>query len=165
MRPGRIFRHLLTPRWWSHRPFGRATLDAIEQAIHAAESGHRGELRFVIEGPMPWQALWRGEMARSRAIRLFSDLRVWDTEHNSGILIYLQLVDHHLEILADRGIAARVPQMQWDAICRAMEDEFSRGRFHEGALAAVAQAAELLRTHFPAQDRGDNELPDRPVVL
>jgi uncharacterized membrane protein len=98
-------------------------------------------------------------------VDLFSQLRVWDTDENSGILIYLQLVDHRVEILADRGIAARVPQAEWDAICRAMEASFRRGEWRQGALQAVARAGELLARHFPAGVSNPNELPDQPLVL
>lgn len=165
MKLRRLLKHLLVPAWWAHRPFGRATLDAIEAAIGAAETGHRGELRFVVEGPLPLAALWRGESVRQRATELFSRLRVWDTEDNSGILLYVQLVDRRVEILADRGIDARVSQEEWDLICRGMELAFRDGDFRRGALEAVDQAAQLLTRHFPVAGSDHNELPDRPVVL
>lgn len=165
MRLRRLLKHLLIPAWWAHRPFGRTTLDAIEAAIGAAEAGHRGELRFVVEGPLPLAALWRDESVRQRATELFARLRVWDTEENSGILFYVQLVDRRVEILADRGISARVPQDEWDSICRGMERAFQGGDFNGGALAAVDLAAQLLIRHFPARGEPRNELPDRPVVL
>jgi uncharacterized membrane protein len=145
--------------------FSRDDLAAIADAVAASERAHRGELRFVVEGPLPLASLWRGESARKRAIELFSTQRVWDTEENSGILIYVQLADRRVEIIADRGIAARVPQAEWDAICRSMEQNFRAGQWRQGALAAVVRAGELLAANFPARRENPNELPDQPLVL
>ena len=161
----RMLKHLLLPDWWRRRVFTAADLTAVEQAIAASEKGHRGELRFVVEPGLAPAALWRDTSPRQRAAELFAVERVWDTEQNSGILIYVELADRRVEILADRGIAARVPQAEWDAICRAMEGAFRAGRWREGALQAVARAGELLAEHFPAGERNPNELPDRPLML
>ena len=165
MKLSRLVRHLLLPDWWVQRVFSRADLAAIGEAITACEKSHLGELRFVVEGPLPVPALWHDLSARSRAVELFSSLRVWDTADNSGILIYVQLVDRQVEILADRGIAARVPQAEWDAVCRGMEASFRRGEWRRGALQAVTRAGELLASHFPASGSNPNELPDQPLVL
>lgn len=161
----RVLKHLLLPGWFVQRVFSRGDLAAITAAIAASEKAHRGELRFVVEGPLSVTQLWRDTPPRARAVELFSRLRVWDTEQNSGILIYVQLVDHRVEILADRGIAARVPQAEWDAICRAMEADFRAGAWRQGAVRAVARAGELLAAHFPAGERNPNELPDKPLRL
>jgi len=161
----RMLKHLLLPDWWLRRAFGRADLAAIGSAIATSENSHRGELRFVVEGPLPVAALWRGLSPRARAVDLFATLRVWDTEENSGILIYVQLVDRRVEILADRGIAARVAQAEWDAICRTMEADFRSGEWRRGAVQAVARAGALLAQHFPAGDSNPNELPDQPLML
>ena len=110
MKLSRMLRHLLLPHWWLQRSFSRADLSAIGDAIAACERTHRGELRFVVEGPLPLASLRQDSTSRRRAIELFASQRVWDTEENSGILIYVQLVDRRVEILADRGIAARVVQ-------------------------------------------------------
>ena len=165
MKLSRLIRHLLLPDWWVQRAFARSDLRAIGEAIAACEKSHRGELRFVVEGAMPLPALWREQSTRTRATELFSTLRVWDTEENSGILIYVQLVDRKVEILADRGIASRVAQAEWDAICRAMEARFRRGDWRPGALQAVTRAGELLTKHFPAGENNANELPDQPLML
>lgn len=165
MKLSRLLKHLLLPDWWLQRVFARADLVAIGEAITACEKSHRGELRFVVEGPLPMSALWHEMSPRARAAELFSTLRVWDTEENSGILIYVQLLDRSVEILADRGIAARVAQAEWHAICRAMEASFRRGEWRQGALQAVARAGELLASHFPAGKNNPNELPDQPLVL
>ena len=161
----RLLKHLLLPDWWVQRVFSGSDLAGIGAAVGACEKSHRGELRFVVEGPLPVSALWRGMAPRARAVELFSTLRVWDTAENSGILIYVQLVDRKVEILADRGIAARVPQAAWDAICRDMEASFRRGEWRPGALQAVTRAGELLARHFPAGGTMLNELPDQPLVL
>ena len=165
MRLSRLFRHLLLPGWWVRRVISQAALTEIGAAIAACEQTHRGELRFVVEGPLPLASLRQDSTSRRRAIELFASQRVWDTEENSGILIYVQLVDRRVEILADRGIAARVAQAEWDAICRAMEASFRKGEWRQGALQAVARAGELLAHHFPARQSNPNELPDQPLVL
>ncbi|MDP1733403.1 MAG: TPM domain-containing protein [Sulfuritalea sp.] len=165
MKLSRLLKHLVLPDWWVQRVFARSDLAAIGDAIAAGEKSHRGELRFVVEGQLPVSSLWHDQSPRARAIELFSNLRVWDTEENSGILIYVQLVDRKVEILADRGIAARVPQAEWDAICREMEACFRGNEWKRGALQAVTRAGELLASHFPAGDTNPNELPDQPLVL
>ena len=165
MKLSRVFRHLLRPAWFVRRVFSPDDLAAIGCAVAACEKSHRGELRFVVEGPLPVSALWHDQSPRARAVELFSRQRVWDTAENSGILIYVQLVDRKVEILADRGIAARVPQAEWDAICRAMEASFRGGEWRRGALRAVARAGALLASHFPARNHNPNELPDQPLVL
>ena len=165
MKPIRMLKHLFAPHWVVARAFPRRTLAAVEAAIQASEKSHDGELRFAVEGGLHPLPLARGQSARARAIELFSSLRVWDTEHNSGILIYVQFVDRRIEIIADRGINARVEQREWDAICRSMEAAFRLGKYEPGALEAIAQATLLLSRHFPPQGGNPNELPDRPVVL
>lgn len=114
---------------------------------------------------MPFTCLRNNDKARQRAADLFGRLGVWDTEGNSGVLIYVQLVDHQVEILADRGIAAKVALAEWEAICRSMEAAFRAGDYRNGALAAIQRAGELLTEHFPAGERNPNELPDRPLLL
>ncbi len=161
----RWLRHASLPDRWVRRRFPAATLEAIGRAIAAAEAGHRGELRFVVEGRLPLRGLVRGLSARGRAAELFGQLGVWDTEENSGVLIYVQLADRRVEILADRGIAARVRQEEWDALCRGMESAFARGDWQGGAVTAVEAAGRLLATHFPASGNNPDELPNRPLVL
>ena len=161
----RIFKHLITPHWMAYRAFPRAALRRIEEAIGNSEKLHDGELRFAVEVGLPLAPLLRGVTPRRRAHEVFSQLRVWDTEHNSGVLVYVQLVDRDIEIVADRGISARVGQSQWDAICRRMEDAFRAGRFEQGALEGIAEVTALLVRHFPARGENPDELPDRPVVL
>jgi uncharacterized membrane protein len=161
----RALKHLLTPERLALRPFPSAVRDRLEQAITRSERSHAGEVRLVLEANMnPFEVL-RGRTTRDRAQELFAALRVWDTEDNTGVLVYLQLIDRRIEVVADRGITARVPQTQWDAICRRMEAAFVDGRFETGVLEAIGEITELLERHFPAGAHNPDELPDRIVVL
>lgn len=162
---GRWFKHLFMPPWVWRRAFPQSTLNAIEAAIRQSETRHNGEIRFAIETSLAPARVWRGLGGRARAIEVFSDLRVWDTEHNSGVLIYLLLADHDIEIVADRGIAARVEQSAWDAVAQAMEAAFRQGEFERGALQGIEQVSALLAAHVPPLDRNPNELANRPVII
>jgi uncharacterized membrane protein len=161
----RIFRHLFLPQWSIGLAFPRRVQQAIEQAIAASEKRHDAELRFAVEAGLPLAALLRGQTSRQRAVEVFSQLRVWDTENNSGVLIYVQLIDRKVEILADRGINALVPQIEWDAICRRIEQSYRKGDFEQGTLAAIEEITVRLARHFPPRETNPNELPNRPVVL
>ncbi len=165
MRAIRLFRHLLLPAWWVRRDFPKPLLRAIEEAVRASEASHSGELSFVVEASLPLHGLMSGQTPRARAIELFSQMRVWDTRRNSGVLIYLQLVDRRVEIVADRGIDAKVGQEFWSGVCRRMEAAFRDRRFGAGILAAFAEITEVLGEHFPVAGDNPNELPDAPLVL
>ena len=161
----RIARHLLATDGQVRRAFPRATFDRIEAAIKASERMHAGEIRFVVEGGLDGAPLFKGQSARDRAIDLFSQLRVWDTRHNTGVLIYLLLADHAVEIVADRGIHDRVETGEWGALCRQMEAAFKQSDFEGGVVNGVQAVSQHLAMHFPAHDDHGNELPDKPVVL
>lgn len=161
----RWLKHLFMPPWAWRRAFPEVALDAIEAAIRASETAHGGEIRFAIENSLPASLVWRGMSGRERAIEMFSNLRVWDTEHNSGVLIYLLLADHDIEIVADRGIAARVDAAAWEAVAQAMEAAFRAGEFERGALAGIEQVGTLLAANFPHGGRNPDELANRPVIL
>ena len=161
----RIFRHLFTPDWVVHRSFPRPVMLRIEQAISESERTHNGELRFAVEASLPLAPLLEGITPRQRAREVFGQLGVWDTASNSGVLIYLQLVDRDIEILADRGISAKVEQATWDAICHRMETAFRAGNFESGTVEGIREITALLAGHFPPGEGNANELPDRPVVL
>jgi hypothetical protein len=163
--PARFLRHLLTDEWAIRYAFSARTLDAIERAIEAQEGRHDGELRFAVESALPLWDLIRGVSARERAIELFGRLRVWDTEQNAGVLIYLLLADRRVEIVADRGIHARVGATAWEAVCGAMQREFAERRFERGAIVGVEAVSDLLATHFPPRADNPDELPNRPVLL
>lgn len=162
---GRFLRHLLQPAWRLRRLFPAAALARIGEAVTRSETGHGGEIRFVVEAALDFLSLWRGVSARERAVQVFSELRVWDTEANNGVLIYLLLADRDVEIVADRGISARVPAAEWEAICREMEEYYRRGAFEAGALAGIARVDALLRRFYPQTGAGANELADAPAVL
>jgi hypothetical protein len=164
MDTARIARHLLTTAWSVRRAFPPHAMRAIERAIRESEAGHAGQIRFAVEHSLDLPELLRGVSARDRAIDAFSHLRVWDTEHNNGVLIYLLLADHDVEIVADRGIHLKVGE-GWEPICRSMEAAFRAGEFEAGVLNGVRAVGEQLGAHFPRGARGPNELPDRPVVL
>ncbi|MPZ44626.1 MAG: hypothetical protein GEV05_14730 [Betaproteobacteria bacterium] len=165
MELARALKHLLILDRMALRPFPRAALDRIEHAIGVSERSHGGELRLVLEANMSPLEVLRGRSARDRALELFSLLRVWDTEHNSGVLIYLQMVDHRIEIVADRGISRLVAQSEWDAICRRMESAFRGGVFEAGTVEAIGEVTQLLNRHFPPGEHNPDELPDRPVII
>lgn len=161
----RIFRHLFLPQWSIGLAFPKRVMQSIEQAIAASEKRHDAELRFAVEAGLALPALLRGQTSRQRAVEVFSQLRVWDTEHNSGVLIYVQLVDRKVEILADRGISALVPQVEWNAICGRLEQSYRKGAFEQGTLAAIEEITVRLARHFPPRGANPNELPNRPVML
>jgi uncharacterized membrane protein len=161
----RLFKHLTATRWQIMHRFPRRSLTTVEAAIRESEKLHMGELRFVVEAALEWPELFAGTSSRQRAIAVFSQLRVWDTEHNSGVLIYLLLADHKVEIVADRGINSRVNQSEWISICQDMESQFRSGHFENGVLLGVAAVTALLQRHFPAQDHNPDDLSNRPVIL
>jgi uncharacterized membrane protein len=161
----RLVKHLFMPPWAWRRAFPPTTLDAIEAAIHSSESTHSGEIRFAIENSLPGNLVWRGMSGRERAIEMFSNLRVWDTEQNSGVLVYLLLADHDIEIVADRGIAERVDPAAWEAVAQAMEAAFRQGEFERGALDGIRRIGELLAQSFPGSGDNRDELANRPVIV
>jgi uncharacterized membrane protein len=169
MQIGRLIRHAAATHWRTRMLFPAATLDAIEQAIARAEKTHAGEIRFAIETGLTPLHILSGMAPRARALEVFASLRVWDTEHNNGVLIYVQLADRAVEIVADRGFQGRVNPAEWEAVCRLMEEHFRAGRFDIGSIAGVDAIGNLLTRHFPPNlgrlSRSDNQLPDRPTLL
>jgi uncharacterized membrane protein len=161
----RIGRHLLQHSWRQRRDFPPKVLAAIERAIKAGEATHSGQIRFVVEGALDGTPLFRDQPARERALDVFSQLRIWDTVHNNGVLIYLLLADRDVEIVADRGIDAKVGAAGWEQICKAMEADFRAGRFESGVINGIAAVSRQLAAHFPGHGGGPNELPDAPVVI
>jgi uncharacterized membrane protein len=161
----RLGRHLVTPDWLVRQVFPRPAMMRIEQAIAGAEARHSGQIRFAVEAALdPWSVL-RSLSARERALEVFSTLRVWDTERNNGVLIYLLLADRDVEIVADRAISAKVKPEDWQAICWEMETQFRRRDFERAIVSGVGAVAALLARHFPPGERPVNELPNAPVQL
>ena len=161
----RIVKHLLVTRGQVRRAFPPSAFKIIEEVIKASEAEHTGEIRFVVEGGLDGLPLFKGQSARERAIELFSQLRMWDTQDNSGLLIYLLLADRAVEIVADRGINAKVRPQEWSRICHEMESAFKKSNFATGVVGGVQAVTHHLVTHFPADGRSGNELPDKTVVL
>jgi uncharacterized membrane protein len=161
----RITRHLLQHHWRRRLAFPPDSLARIARAIEAGETAHSGQVRFVVEGALDGAPLFRNQPARERALDVFSQLRIWDTAHNNGVLIYLLLADRDVEIVADRGINAKVGTAGWERICREMETDFRAGDFERGVIKGVEAVSRELATHFPKAAGGSNELPDTPVVM
>ena len=161
----RWFLHTFMPPWRWRLAFPAAVLKDIEMAVKQSERQHRGELRFAIENALAPSWVWRGMSARQRATDVFSNLRVWDTEKNSGVLIYLLLADREVHIVADRGIARRVPQAEWDAVAQAMQKAFRLGDFRRGSLEGIERITIMLANHFPAGADNPNELSNKPVIV
>ena len=150
----------------ARRHFPPATLDAIQHAIAASEHRHFGEIVFAVEGSLSFAQVTRGLSARQRARDVFARLRVWNTEYNTGALVYILLADHAIEIVADRGVAAKVAESDWLPICALMQKHFRAGEYESGAIAGVDAISQLLARHFPASgEPNPDELPDRPVLL
>jgi len=165
MKLGRMLKHLFATRWRTRQYFTPAVLDEIASAIRDVESRHSGEIRFAVETALDVDELWRQTPPRARALEVFSHLGVWDTAANNGVLIYVLFADRDVEILADRGISARVPQAEWEQICREIEAHYRAGRFAQGSVAGVRSIGRLLERHFPGQGADADELPNQPVLL
>jgi len=165
-RLSRLLRH----RWFdeidTRRALGPQALARIEERIAQSEKRHSGEIRVCVEAGLPLSYLWRGASARERAIAMFGKLRVWDTEANNGVLIYLLLAEHQIEIVADRGIARHAPPGHWESIVHGMRQEFRAGRFEPGLLQAIDAVEALMLQHWAATEgqANPNELPDKPFV-
>jgi uncharacterized membrane protein len=160
----RIARHLLMLPGAVSRAFPPSAMAAIEQAIAGSEREHSGEIRFAVEPALDTAALLAGELARERALEVFSHLRIWDTDERNGVLIYLLLADRDIEIVADRGLNV-VQAAEWEAICRNMEQSLRRGEFQQAMVDGVQAVSRLVARHFPRRAADRNELPDRPVAL
>ena len=161
----RLLANLFSGWFLLSRWFPLATMHALRDAIAEGERGHAGEVCLAIEPRYsPWDLL-RGLQVRARAEQVFSLLRVWDTRDNSGVLVYLQLAERRVEIVADRGIAARVDPAQWQALCAELARDLRAGPADEAVRACLSRINALLREHFPAEADDPRELPDEPVVL
>jgi len=161
----RIARHLVTTSGTVRRALPRSVLKTIEQTIRECEQTHRGQIRFVVEHSLDLLDLLQGLTAHDRAIELFARLHVWDTEHNNGVLIYLLMADRRVEILADRGVHARVGPKGWEPIGHEMEQAFRNGDFERGVVRGIRAVGEHLQQHYPSGGTQPDELPARPVLL
>ena len=160
----RLLKHRLFDEGDARRALGEAAMARIEAHVRESETRHSGEIRVCVEAGLPLSYLWRDATARERAVTLFGKLRVWDTEANNGVLIYLLLAEHAIEIVADRGIHRHVGTEGWRAILDGMSARLRAGDFEAGLLAAVDAVDGLLQRHFALQpgQENPNELPDAP---
>ena len=165
-RLGRILRH----RWLDEADTRKAIppdlLQRLAQRVHASEMRHTGQIRIYVEAGLPMSYLWRGATARQRAVTLFGKLRVWDKEHNNGVLIYLLLAERAIEIVADRGVDRHVAPEEWKAIVARMSAAFREERIEDGLTQALEEVSALLVQYFPLAngEANRNELPDEPVL-
>jgi uncharacterized membrane protein YgcG len=160
----RLLTHLFTTKASGRRAFPAETLKAIQTAIAQGERRHRAEIRLIIEPALQLYDVLQGQTARQRAHELFSHYRIWDTEENCGVLIYINLADHKVEIIADRGVGRALAAADWLAVCKTMTQGFAHGTYHDSVLAALRQLNDLLHTHFPGNHSNTNELPNRPLI-
>jgi len=160
----RILKHRAFDDTDTRRAFGPALLERLRQRVAASERRHSGEIRVCVEAGLPLSYLWRGLSARDRAITMFGKLRVWDTEHNNGVLIYLLLAEHAIEIVADRGLNAHLSHDDWAHVVADMRDAFRGRRYEAGLNAAIDAVDAVLARHFAldAAAANPNELPDAP---
>lgn len=160
----RALRHLFAPSL--RRSFPATALQAITDAIAAGERRHGGQVMFAVEADLPLRALWQRVTPRQRAEQAFAQLRTWDTENNNGVLVYLLLADHAIELVADRGLRGRVGQPQWQAVCAHMQDQLREGDLQHAVLLAIAEVSEILAGHYPpGSGSRDDALPDSPQLL
>ena len=161
---GRIWRHRWTDEAAVHRVLPADAMQRLAGRVAASERRHSGEIRICVEAGLPMSYLWRHAPPRERAVTLFGKLRVWDTAHNNGVLIYLLLAEHAIEIVADRGIDAHVGSAEWAAMTQRMAVAFREGRFEAGLMQAIEGVERHLMQHFPLAEgaKRANELPDRP---
>jgi uncharacterized membrane protein len=168
VRLSRLLKHLTASHWRTRLLFPGSTLDAIEQAVTRSERTHAGQIRLAIETALPPPHVINEVLPRQRAEEVFAQLKVWDTEANNGVLIYVQVADRDVEIVADRGFNGRVSPPEWEAVCRLVEGHFREGRFEAGSVAGVEAVGNLIARHFPASGPSKpphNQLPDRPTLL
>ena len=161
----RAMKHLFTATRAGRAAFPERTLKEIQSAIAAGEMRHRAEVRLVVEPALDIYSVFRRMSSRERARELFSRYRIWDTEENCGVLIYVNLADHKVEIIADRGVGRALGAEQWKSVCANMTQGFSRGEFHDSSVAGLVRLNDLLAVGFPSDGSSLNELSNRPIVL
>ena len=161
----RIVRHLFATRLHMRQRFTDKVCELIATEIAAAELLHAGEICFAVEHALDAARLRAGVPPRARALELFGQLGVWDTEHNNGVLIYVLLADRSVEFVADRGLSSQIADSEWQPLCREVETHFRAGHDAEGCVAAIRGVAALLQKHFPNSPGDRDELPNQPFLL
>lgn len=172
-KPQRMLKHLWLDASDARRAIPPDMLQRFTSRTAASESRHSGQIRIYVEASLPMSYLWRlgkhtsvAQLVRQRAVMLFGKLHVWDTEHNNGVLIYLQLAERTIEIVADRGLNRHVTPDEWQAMTARMSTAFAEGRFEDGLTQALEEVSAVLVANFPAaaQDKAVGGLPDEPVL-
>jgi uncharacterized membrane protein len=161
----RLLRHLTITARHGRRAFPESSLKAIQQAIAHGEKKHRAEVRLMIEASLPLHEVWAGLTPRQRARELFSEYCIWDTEENCGILIYINLADHDVEIITDRAVGRVLDHETWESICQLMTSGYRQGNFESSTVAAIERLNDLLQEVFPDRGASTNQLPNRPLML
>jgi uncharacterized membrane protein len=161
----RFFRHLLVTARHGRRAFPDSTLQAIQTAIAHGENRHRAEVRLMIEASLPLHEVLSGTTPRQRACELFTEYRIWDTEENCGILIYINLADHDVEIVTDRAVGRTLDPDAWESVCQMMTGGYRQGKFQDSTVAALEHLNDLLETAFPDDGSRANQLSNQPLVL
>jgi len=164
-RCGRTLKHLRSTPAAARKAFPEATLKAIETAIADGETVHNAEIRLIVEAALTPGMAYSGVSNRQRARELFAQYGVWDTEDNCGVLIYINLASHQVDIVADRNVGRRVSPEEWQAVCRTMTTGFASGNFHDSTLQALQQLNTLLQSHFPSTGPRSNQLPNEAILL
>lgn len=170
-----LLRHRLVHPRWSERVLPPEVLERIGERVRESERRHGGQIRVVVEAALPLSYLWRHlrdrvplrRIVRERALMLFGKLRVWDTERNNGVLIYLLLAERAVEILADRGLNAHVSEAQWRSVLARLSEALAAQQFEQGLTQAVQEVSALLEAACPPVQATTpvNELPDAPLRL
>lgn len=165
----RAMRHVKTTKSQAKAAFPDATLAAIQAIIAEGEGLHRAEVRLIVEPSLDLAEIISGVTSRQRAGELFTDYRIWDTEENCGVLIYINLADHQVEIIADRGIARLISNDHWEAVCKTMTSGFAKSMYHDSALNGLRQLNAILKKYFPeneaAHGQQHNQLSNQPILL
>ena len=163
----RIFKHRWLDESDSSKAVPAAMAERLRSRVAASERRHAGEVRICVEAGLPMSYLWRNASARQRAVAMFGKLRVWDTEHNNGVLIYLLLADHAIEIVADRGLNAVVPPAQWQGMIRNLSQALRENRYEDGLTLALEEVSAVLVHHFPrsADAMNPDELSDVVILM
>lgn len=167
-------RHRWTPASAARRAVPPDMALRLQQRVAASEQRHSGEICICVEGALPDSYLWRAgrdaglsAVLRARALAWFGKLRVWDTERNNGVLIYLLLAERRIDIVADRGIARHVPDAHWQGVVQRLAARLHAGDTEGGLTEALEEVSALLVEHFPLAEgeANPNELADHVRVI
>jgi len=161
----RLIRHAFSTHRTTRRAYPAPMLARLHQAITQGEAHHSGEVHLIVEGSMPLRQILHNSSSRQRALDLFGTFRIWDTEFNNGVLLYINLADRKVELIADRAASRSVPQERWQAICSGLREALRRAQYEAGTMEAIRLIQSELHAVFPAEHRIENALSDAPTVL